>query len=329
VDQQKPSSTATHIQSSMPSRAPHAGQLLDNDEGGEFVNAHFRPEALKRFNQFFTPTEQPHVLAMLVEQVEAAITIEEGAGAPLKQLTILSIHFRFVDLRLAGCILIESLHRDGDDPPPTKRHAIRDAMISGGVLELIRWVLGQIFGKVLWGEGFVFPAMIDIPESSERDCGGQLLGLPSPSRLPSGADTQCGSRLYPWTNFVSVGVSVPTCDVTSWRLLMSARTTAMSRNRIEFTLKTLTTVIDGEVVTTFQVPISRTVDVKSIRMKLEMTQEMFAKTFGLSLASLRNWEQGTRVPERPIALYLRLIDKYPEEVRREVEAMRLASSGNA
>lgn len=83
-----------------------------------------------------------------------------------------------------------------------------------------------------------------------------------------------------------------------------------------------TRVVDGEVLTTFRVPISRTVDVKAIRKSLSMTQEEFAESFGLSLASLRNWEQGTRVPERPIALYLRLIAKHPEKVRQEVEAMR-------
>lgn len=83
-----------------------------------------------------------------------------------------------------------------------------------------------------------------------------------------------------------------------------------------------TRVVEGEVLTTFRVPISRTVDVKAIRKSLSMTQEEFAESFGLSLASLRNWEQGTRIPERPIALYLRLIEKHPDKVRQEVDAMR-------
>lgn len=87
-----------------------------------------------------------------------------------------------------------------------------------------------------------------------------------------------------------------------------------------------TRIVGDEVLTTFRVPISRTVDVRLIRQSLELTQEQFAESFGLSLASLRNWEQGTRIPERPIALYLRLVAKYPDIVRKEVEAMRAAKS---
>ncbi|MBL8473661.1 MAG: hypothetical protein JNM98_17850 [Rhodocyclaceae bacterium] len=80
--------------------------------------------------------------------------------------------------------------------------------------------------------------------------------------------------------------------------------------------------------TSYEVQISRVVDVRSIRKSLNMTQDEFAKVYALSLASLRNWEQGTRVPERPIALYLKLIEKYPTEVRREIELMRLASGND-
>jgi len=68
--------------------------------------------------------------------------------------------------------------------------------------------------------------------------------------------------------------------------------------------------------------ITRMVDVRAIRDRRGMTQEEFAKAFGLSVASLRNWEQGTRIPERPIVLYLRLIDKYPNEVMTEVALAR-------
>lgn len=69
----------------------------------------------------------------------------------------------------------------------------------------------------------------------------------------------------------------------------------------------------------------RDVDVRAIRMRMSMTQEQFAECFGLSVASLRNWEQGTRRPEQPIALYLRVIDKFPEQVMKEIAAMKNAS----
>lgn len=68
--------------------------------------------------------------------------------------------------------------------------------------------------------------------------------------------------------------------------------------------------------------VPRAVDVRAIRDRRGMTQDEFATAFGLSVASLRNWEQGTRMPERPIVLYLRLIDKYPNEVMAEVALAR-------
>ena len=40
-------------------------------------------------------------------------------------------------------------------------------------------------------------------------------------------------------------------------------------------------------------------DVKTIRAKLDMTQEEFAGRFGFSINTLRHWEQGRRVPEGP------------------------------
>ena len=72
------------------------------------------------------------------------------------------------------------------------------------------------------------------------------------------------------------------------------------------------------------VPISQIVNVKATRERLRKTQEQFAEAFGLSVSSLRNWEQGTRTPERPVALYLRLIDRFPEQVEAEVRKIKAA-----
>ena len=67
---------------------------------------------------------------------------------------------------------------------------------------------------------------------------------------------------------------------------------------------------------TYAVHIPETVDVKSIREKLRMTQADFARTFGFKLATLRHWEQKTRVPEGPARAYLMVIDREPNTVRR-------------
>lgn len=38
-------------------------------------------------------------------------------------------------------------------------------------------------------------------------------------------------------------------------------------------------------------------DVKAIRQRLGLTQTAFARRYGLSLGSIRNWEQGCRQPD--------------------------------
>ena len=58
------------------------------------------------------------------------------------------------------------------------------------------------------------------------------------------------------------------------------------------------------------------VDVRDVRHRLNMTQTKFAQSFGFSVYSIRNWEQGKRQPEGPARVLLMVIDKEPEAVRR-------------
>lgn len=59
------------------------------------------------------------------------------------------------------------------------------------------------------------------------------------------------------------------------------------------------------------------IDVKAIR-KAEgrLTQEAFAKRYGLSFGTVRDWEQQRRTPDRIARAYLTLIARDPEAVRR-------------
>lgn len=59
-----------------------------------------------------------------------------------------------------------------------------------------------------------------------------------------------------------------------------------------------------------------TVDVRSARRKLGMSQDRFAQSFGVSAATIRNWEQGRRRPEGPARVLLTVIDREPDAVRR-------------
>jgi putative transcriptional regulator len=55
-------------------------------------------------------------------------------------------------------------------------------------------------------------------------------------------------------------------------------------------------------------------DVKAVRARLAQTQEEFALMIGVSVATLRNWEQGRRQPEGPALALLRVTARNPKAV---------------
>lgn len=61
------------------------------------------------------------------------------------------------------------------------------------------------------------------------------------------------------------------------------------------------------------------IDVRSIRASSRLTQEGFARTYGFSVASLRDWEQGRRKPERAARILLAMIAEEPETVKRVMQ----------
>ena len=59
-------------------------------------------------------------------------------------------------------------------------------------------------------------------------------------------------------------------------------------------------------------------DVKAIRRSLRMSQHRFAAAFRIPLPTLKNWEQGRRLPDAPAAAYLLAIKRRPKEVLEAV-----------
>jgi putative transcriptional regulator len=53
-------------------------------------------------------------------------------------------------------------------------------------------------------------------------------------------------------------------------------------------------------------------DVRQIRTDLGLSQSEFALLIGVSVATLRNWEQGRRQPEGPARALLRIAATHPE-----------------
>lgn len=58
----------------------------------------------------------------------------------------------------------------------------------------------------------------------------------------------------------------------------------------------------------------RPADVKTLRADLGQSQVEFALMIGVSVATLRNWEQGRRTPDGPALALLRVTAQNPEAV---------------
>lgn len=55
-------------------------------------------------------------------------------------------------------------------------------------------------------------------------------------------------------------------------------------------------------------------DIKRIREGYKLTQSQFAAMLGISVRTLRNWEQGRRVPEGPARVLLHVAARHPEAI---------------
>jgi len=60
-------------------------------------------------------------------------------------------------------------------------------------------------------------------------------------------------------------------------------------------------------------------DVAALRRFVDLTQEEFARAMGISVYTLRNWEQGRRRPDGPAVALLRIAARHPRIIRENVE----------
>ncbi|MCL1890087.1 MAG: helix-turn-helix domain-containing protein [Desulfovibrionaceae bacterium] len=89
----------------------------------------------------------------------------------------------------------------------------------------------------------------------------------------------------------------------------------MSGNRIVESMKEALAIAQGTMSKElYRVHIPARVDIKEIRSGMGLSQTGFAARFGLSLHTLRNWEQGKRTPEPAARAYLKVISKAPQVV---------------
>jgi putative transcriptional regulator len=71
------------------------------------------------------------------------------------------------------------------------------------------------------------------------------------------------------------------------------------------------------------------VDVKAIRVRLKMSQNVFADFFGFERSAVKNWEQGRRTPEKTARVLLTVIAHDPKVVREALMATPRTRGGRA
>ncbi len=60
-------------------------------------------------------------------------------------------------------------------------------------------------------------------------------------------------------------------------------------------------------------------DVAALRRFVDLTQVEFALAMGISVHTLRNWEQGRRKPEGPAIALLRIAARHPRVLRENLK----------
>jgi putative transcriptional regulator len=61
-------------------------------------------------------------------------------------------------------------------------------------------------------------------------------------------------------------------------------------------------------------------DVAALRKFVRLTQTEFARAMGISVHTLRNWEQGRRTPEGPAIALLRIAARHPRILRENLRS---------
>ncbi len=66
--------------------------------------------------------------------------------------------------------------------------------------------------------------------------------------------------------------------------------------------------------------IPESINVAAIRKGLKLSQTAFAERYGLLPATVRDWEQDRRKPDRAATVLLRVIEREPDAVARALRA---------
>ncbi len=102
-------------------------------------------------------------------------------------------------------------------------------------------------------------------------------------------------------------------------------------NDLEASVQEMVGILRGQVQAS-RVTVVDSPDVKQIRDGYHLSQAEFAAMLGISVKTLRNWEQGRRRPEGPARVLLRVAARHPravwDVVRPSVRELEQATNGD-
>jgi putative transcriptional regulator len=70
----------------------------------------------------------------------------------------------------------------------------------------------------------------------------------------------------------------------------------------------------GDLVSGLRLHIPASIDVAAIRERTGLSQSAFSQRIGVPVSTIRNWEQGRRVPDGPARVLLAMLDRNPRIV---------------
>jgi putative transcriptional regulator len=70
----------------------------------------------------------------------------------------------------------------------------------------------------------------------------------------------------------------------------------------------------------YRIHVPSEVNVKSLRRRLGLSQDEFARRYGFTPARIRDWEQGRSQPDGAVRAYLTVIAREPDAVARALGA---------
>jgi putative transcriptional regulator len=76
----------------------------------------------------------------------------------------------------------------------------------------------------------------------------------------------------------------------------------------------------GDEVPELRLHVPKTIDVAAIRRRTGLSQAAFSARIGVPVSTLRNWEQGRRMPEGPARVLLAMLDRNPRVVEQTLGA---------